>query len=137
MESGKAYSMDLRKRVMDAVCEGKLKLFEIAERFKVNVKTIYKWRKIFNATGSIGPKKRTQQNSRRKITDIEKFKLFVKENNNSTLKQIAVAWGNVSATTIRDTLRRIKFTFKKKHSDTKNVMKKSENNSGKKLQKWI
>ena len=40
-----SYSIDLRKRVIEAVNKGMLQLKEIAALFNVNVKTIYKWRK--------------------------------------------------------------------------------------------
>lgn len=113
MVSGKAYSIDLREKVMCAVSEGILKFFEIAQIFKINVKTIYKWRRQLEETGSVVPKKRSKDTYKCKINDTEQFKDFVERHKNSTLNEMAAEWGNVSAKTIGNTLKRINFTFKK------------------------
>lgn len=132
MISGKAYSVDLREKVISAVTEGTLKLCEIAQIFKINVKTIYKWRIQFKETGSVIPKKRNKDTYKCKIKDVDEFKDFVKNHKNSTLKEMAIKLGNVSPKTVGNTLKRINFTFKKKHFIIKNEMKKKEKNFKKK-----
>jgi transposase len=52
----RAYSMDLRKRVVDAVLSG-LTVREAASRFGVGVSTVVKWYQRQRATGSVAPKK--------------------------------------------------------------------------------
>ena len=51
----KAYSLDLRERVLAAVAEG-LPLGEAAERFRVSVPSIVRWRALERGGRGIGPK---------------------------------------------------------------------------------
>lgn len=113
MIPGKAYSTDLREKVISTISEKNMKFGEIARMFKINVKTIYKWRRQLKETGSIEPKKRNKDTYKCKINDTEKFKDFVKKHKDATLSEMAAKWGNISAKTIGNTLKRIKFTFKK------------------------
>ena len=48
----KAYSLDLRERVFDLLAKGKSKLF-IEETLGVATKTILKWQRHYEKTGSI------------------------------------------------------------------------------------
>lgn len=50
-----AYSIDLRKRVVDAVVAGAT-VRQVAERFGVSVSSVVKWRLRARATGSPAPK---------------------------------------------------------------------------------
>ncbi len=52
----RAYSMDLRKRVVDAVVSGST-VREAASRFGVGVSTVVKWHQRQRTTGSVAPKK--------------------------------------------------------------------------------
>lgn len=136
MSTGKAYSLDLRKRVIAMVSAGTM-LKDIAILFNVNLKTIYKWRKQFEEIGNFAPKTGYQRGHSHKIVDFDAFKNFVKENSDLTLKEMAEKFGNVSPQTIMRGMRRINFTFKKNNLDIKNAMKKKEQNSKKKFQKLI
>ena len=51
----KAYSLDLRERVLAAVAEG-LPLGEAAERFRVSVPSIVRWRALERRGRGVGPK---------------------------------------------------------------------------------
>ncbi len=51
----KAYSPDLRKRVLAAVAEG-MPLAEAAERFRVSVPSIVRWRALERGGRGVGPK---------------------------------------------------------------------------------
>ena len=51
----KAYSLDLRKRVVAAVAEGTA-LAEAAKRFRVSVASIVRWRALERRRGSARPK---------------------------------------------------------------------------------
>ena len=127
-----AYSEDLRKKVIAVVEEGILQLQEIAGLFRINVRTIYDWRKQFKETGTVKAKTGFHKGHGRKITDLDKFKEFVEANPDLTLKEMAQKWGNVSPKTIDRALKKINFTFKKNNSVIKNVMKKKELNFKKK-----
>ena len=118
------YSIDLRQRVL-AECDRKaLKRYEIASLFHVDLKTIYTWVKVRNSTGKIEPKSGYQKGHSHKITDTEKFKVFIADNPNSSLKELSKKWGNVSSSTIRDKLHKIGFTVKKNNGGTRSVMSK-------------
>ena len=122
------YSVDLRERVLAALDEKKLKRYEIAGQFKVDLKTIYNWDRLRTNTGKIEAKSGYQKGHSHKITDTEKFKSFIAENPNSSLKELSRKWGNVSSTTIGVKLHEIGFTIKKNSGDIKSVMNKKELN---------
>ncbi len=126
------YSVDLRKRVLAEYDKGVLKRYEIAKLFQVTVRTIYTWVQTRNLTGKIEAKSGYQKGHSHKIIDTEKFKSFITDNPNLSLKELSDKWGNVSSSTIRDKLLKIGFTVKKNNGDTKNVMSKKEQNTKKK-----
>jgi transposase len=128
MATRRAYSIDLRERVIEAVNKGIWQLKEIAKFFNINVKTIYKWRKILEITGTLAPKTGFEQGHSHKITNLDEFKNFVTENPDLTLKEMAQKWGNVSPQTIGRSLKKINFTLKKNNLAIKSAMKKKENN---------
>lgn len=122
-----AYSLDLRKRVIAVVKEGKLKIKEIAALYKINAETIRLWRRRIESGEALNPKKTgRKEGSCRKIKDDEKFKEFVDTTDAKTQKQMAEKLGNVSQMAVCRAMRRIKYTFKKKHLDTRSVKKKTE-----------
>ena len=116
------YSVDLRKRVLAEYDKGVLKRYEIAKLFQVTVRTIYTWIQTRDLTGKIEAKSGYQKGHGHKIIDTEKFKSFITDNPNSSLKELSDKWGNVSSSTIRDKLLKIGFTVKKNNGDTKNIV---------------
>jgi transposase len=122
------YSTDLRERVLAAWDEQKLKKSEIAEQFKIDLKTVYNWVKLREKTGVIEAKSGYQKGHSHKITDDEKFKNFIKENPNSSLKELSTKWGGISSTTIGNKLRSIGYTVKKNNGTMQNAMRKKEQN---------
>jgi transposase len=118
------YSIDLRERVLAECDKKEIKRFQIAEIFKVDLKTIYNWLKARKASGTIEPKSGYQKGHSHKITDTEKFKAFIAANPNLSLKELSRKWGGVSSTTIGNKLHNIGYTVKKNSGDIKNVMNK-------------
>lgn len=53
----RAYSLDLRERLVAAVLEGRLSRRQAAERFEVSVSTAVKWVDRYQRTGSAAPGK--------------------------------------------------------------------------------
>lgn len=122
------YSIDLRERVISAVKEGKLQMQEIATTYKVSTATIRIWRRQLEAGKGLQPQKTgRKEGACRKIQDDKKFKEFIDTTDAKTQKQMAKAWGDVSPMTISRAIRRISYTFKKKHLGTQNAMKKTDN----------
>ena len=123
-----AYSVDLRKKVLGAVDKKELSKGAIAKTFNVDRKTIYNWKKQRNRTGNLDPVTDHYKNRKLKINDFEKFKAFIRENQNMTLKQLAQKWGGVSSETIRRTLNNLGYSFKKNSFCIKKGTKNDELN---------
>ncbi len=52
---GRAYSVDLRERVVGAVCTGGLSCHQAATQFDVGISTAILWVRRFRETGSVEP----------------------------------------------------------------------------------
>jgi transposase len=112
----KAYSMDLRERVIAASEEGVMTHEEIAETFQVSVSWIGKLRKLFRETGSIEPKPhRGGQPGAFQGEAVERLSQAVKDNPDATLKQLATVVGISCSTSATDRmLRNLGITRKKR-----------------------
>ena len=117
------YSEDLRIRVLAEYDKKKLAIKDISKLFNVDEKTIYRWRKRREKTGNVSPIKNFQKGHNHKITDLVEFQIFVEQNPDLTTKEMAAQLGNVSPITIRRTLKKINFTFKKNNWIIENAMK--------------
>lgn len=112
-------SIDLRQRVINAVDNGE-RITSTAKTFKVCRNTIYNWLKKRKETGSIAPEENFQNGHSHKITDLEKFTSFVQEHKFCSAAEMAIEWeksmhATVGKTTIQRALKKINYTFKKKH----------------------
>ena len=57
----KAYSLDLRQKIIDVYNEGNISQRQLAKQFRVALSFIQKLLKQYRQTGNIAPKVRTQQ----------------------------------------------------------------------------
>ena len=57
----KAYSLDLRQKIIDTYFEGEISQRQLAKRFRVALSFVEKLLKQYRETGSIAPKVRIQQ----------------------------------------------------------------------------
>lgn len=57
----KAYSLDLRQKIVDAYAEGNISQRQLAKHFRVALSFIEKLLKQHRETGTIAPKVRTEQ----------------------------------------------------------------------------
>jgi transposase len=122
----KPYSNDFRQKVIAAIEMDGRKKVEVSEIFNISRNTIDLWLKRKEQTGTVLPKSTKPLNSRDKISDWEKFKIFVQENSSKTQSQMADLWvGEISSRTISRALAKIGFTRKKRVMDTANGMKAS------------
>lgn len=109
----RAYDYDLRKVVMKAVDEGKT-FKEISEQYGIDRKTIYRWRMNRKNRGNFKAKEVYVRGPSPKIKDLEKLKVFIINNKNKTLKELANLWFEpISGESIRRALKKINFTYKK------------------------
>ncbi len=111
-------SMDLRKRVIQAVESREESITDIAKRYSVGRKTIYRWRKLLSNTNSLKPKTGFQKGHSHKIADLNLFKNFVDKHKEHTLNQMTIEWEKltgikVSINTIYRKLMKLNYSSKK------------------------
>ena len=120
------YSDDLRRKVIDAVDRGERKS-QMCQMFNISRNTLDLWLKRREVTGSIGAIRDYQRGPKPKIDDLEAFEAFVQTQAHLTQEAMAQQWHQeISNRTIGKTLKRIKFTRKKRLMATKSVMKLNE-----------
>lgn len=105
----KAYSMDLRQRVVSFVNDGGTKV-EASKRFKIGRRTVYYYLARAKA-GKLEPKR--SWGSWKKL-DPQKLKDYVKTHSDSTLMEMRKVFG-VSHNTIWVRLNKLGITLKKTH----------------------
>ena len=114
----KAYSIDLRKRVLAAYDSGKYSLNQIAEQFQVTTRWIQELRQQRKQEGSIAP--RPSNKGRKPVfqgDNLEKLEQFIDANPDATLEEIKRYFVGVvecSIVTIHKTLKRLELRYKKK-----------------------
>jgi transposase len=112
--SMRAYSMDLRERVMADV-DGGMKAKDAAIKYRVSTNWIGKLKRIRKQTGRIAPiKQRTSRTS--KLDDaLPQLEQLVQQQPDATLKELRAHLGlTVGVSTIWRALKRLQYTFKKK-----------------------
>jgi transposase len=124
----KAYSYDLRQKVMDSIELDGLKKSEASHLFNISRNTINLWFQRRNETGDLQAKPTSLPGQRQKITDWQKFREFVQEHGDKTQAEMATLWGDISERTISRALKQIGFTRKKKLTAIGNGMKPNEPN---------
>lgn len=106
----KAYSEDLRKRVIESYEEGEEK-GTIIKIFKIGISTLNRWIREYRARGNYKPKQRTEYR-KRKFSDEELMK-YVEENPSATLEEMAKHF-KVKIASVWQRLKKLKITRKKK-----------------------
>jgi len=105
----KAYSEDLRKRVIESYEEGEEK-GTIIKIFKIGISTLNRWIREYRARGNYKPKQRTEYR-KRKFSDEELMK-YVEENPSATLEEMAKHF-KVKIASVWQRLKKLKITRKK------------------------
>jgi transposase len=124
----KAYSSDLRQKVMQAIEMDGVKKNEASQLFGISRNTINLWFKRREETGNIEVKARASASQQPKISDWKKFREFVQEHEDKTQAEMAELWGNISQRSISRALKQIGFTRKKKLMVIGRDMKKNAKN---------
>jgi transposase len=111
----RAYSLDLRQRVLKAYDEGKWTVGQIAERFKVGEWWVHKLKRQRKAGGGIGPRKgKVGQPRRLGPEHLHRLEHYVDKHPDATLEQIHETIGAAcTLVTIHNTLRRLGYRYKK------------------------
>ncbi len=127
----KAYSYDLRQKVMPAIELDGMKKSEASELFNISRNTINLWFQRKAATGDVQVKPRAKSSPKRKIRDWEAFRAFVKEHRDQTQAEMAQLWnGEISSRTIARALQTVGLTRKKRRMGIANETKQNGSNSG-------
>lgn len=120
----KAYSYDLRQKVMQAIELDGMKKSEASELFHISRNTINLWFQRKAETGDIQVKPRTRSSPKRKITDWEAFRAFAKQHEDKTQAEMAQLWeGDISSRTISRALQKLGLTRKKRRTGIANGTK--------------
>ena len=119
---GKAYSLDLREKVILFISAGKSKR-EASKIFAIGEDTIYRWLRL-HKTKNLAPKK--YKDYPRKIAD-EVLKDYVDKYPDHTLKEIGQAVG-LHSSKVWKYLKRLGITRKKRRLFMQSAVKKKEQN---------
>ena len=124
-------SVDLRKRVIDAVVDKKMRITDAAKTFNVGRKAIYRWLDLLKKTNSLTPKTGFQKGRVPKITDWEQFKDFAAKNQHLLVREMVLEWKNLtgvvmSNTTMERGLKKVGYTSKKKLLIMRKLIKQNE-----------
>lgn len=124
----KAYSMDLRKRVMAAYDSGRYTLKQVADRFQVTTRWIQQVRQRRKLEGSIAPHPQNQGRKpafRGKL--LEELNEFIQRHPDVTLEEIKEHFAEkitCSIVAIHYTLKRLGWRYKKKRYEPVNKTEK-------------
>jgi transposase len=128
----KAYSYDLRQRVVQAIELDGMKKSEAVQVFQVSRNTIYLWLARKAKIGDYQAKPNQPKGNGHKITDWEKFREFVRVNGDKTQEEMAKLWEMpISDRTMSRALKKIGFSRKKKLMAIEKEMKRKGENSRK------
>lgn len=120
----KAYSQDLRDRVISAHKDGKTSLEKIVSTFKICIETAKDWINRYETTGDYSSKQANGLGRQRRFTDKEALLNFIKENPDADGIAIRDAIApELPMSTFYDTLKRMNITFKKKSRGIKSAKK--------------
>ena len=117
------YSLDLRIKVIKAVNAGIPKK-DIIKTFNICKQTIYNWLELSKKYGSVDSIKKPRISNNRGIKDDVEFEKYVNKHADFTQKEMALDF-NVGASTIGRTLKRIKYSRKKRLKLIKKEPKKN------------
>lgn len=115
----KAYSLDLRQKILDTYLEGGISQRQLAKRFCVTLSFIEKLLKQYRETGSIAPKVRTQQTPPKlNEQQFNVLREIVEAKNDATLREIREQLKEktgvtIGISTVDRMLKKMEISFKK------------------------
>jgi transposase len=92
---GKAYSQDLRLRVLTAIDDGMSKM-AAHTMVRISRSTIDDWLALRAAQGHVRPKEFVQRGPQPGIADLAAFKVFALRHSGSTLEHMSRAWAQAT-----------------------------------------
>lgn len=132
----KAYSLDLRQKIVDAYAEGNISQRQLARRFRVALSFIEKLLKQYRETGSIAPKVRTQQTPTKLTKEqLSVLATIVEANNDATLEELRTLLHQqtgvlIGRSTLDRMLRHLNLTVKKNTTRQRKTERASTTTTG-------
>ncbi|GAB4453663.1 MAG: hypothetical protein OHK0029_06870 [Armatimonadaceae bacterium] len=125
----KAYSLDLRERIL-AACDNGATAKEAAERFAVSHDTVQRYKRQRRERGTLAPKPIPGRVPHIKETEHEAYRELVASRSDWTLASLAEAWEEQTGrkptvSVLSDTCQRLGITHKKRADSRKNEIPKS------------
>jgi len=132
----KAYSLDLRERIVAASDEGASEL-EVAKRFQVSLTSVQRYKRRRRQEGTLTPTPQKGRVPKIKQEESTQFRTLVESKKDWTLDSLGDAWQELkgfkpSVSVLSDTCQRFKITFKKSRESPLSETKRNEKPSGKK-----
>jgi transposase len=118
----KAYSADLRSRIVNTYNQGQLSIRETAQQFQVGKNFVCNLLKLWRNTGSVSPRPHGGgKPSKFSPSQIAILEEIVEQNNDATLEELAILLEEkcglkVSPSTVCRQLQKLKLTLKKNSS---------------------
>lgn len=118
----KAYSSDLRQKIVDRYKEGNISQRELARQFRVALSFVERLLKRYRETGNVKPKVRTEQTpTKLNVEQLSILEQLVEAQNDATLKELRgrleeKTGVSVSCTTIHRMLVKLNLSVKKNFS---------------------
>lgn len=110
----KAYSMDLRKRVL-ADCDAGLEVRQVAVKYRVSESWIRRLKQRRRETGETAPRRSGHAAEPKWLAHRERLESLVREQPDLTLSELRERLGiEISVPTLSRALRALQWTFKKK-----------------------
>lgn len=117
----KAYSLDLRQKIIDSYVQGEISQRQLAKRFRVALSFVEKLLKQYRESGSIAPKVRIQQTpTKLNQEQLNLLSSIVSDNNDATLDELRILLEQKSGiligrSTLDRMLKKLNLNLKKKH----------------------
>jgi transposase len=126
----RAYSYDLRQKVLNAIQLDGMKKSEAAQVCQLSRNTINLWLKRQEETGDDHAKTTRPHQTNSKITDWDKFASLAKQHGGKTQEQMAQLWEEqISVRTISRALQKLGLSRKKRRMAIENGMSTNERRS--------
>ena len=126
----KAYSLDLRQRIVESLCEGTT-CKTTSQRFDVSLSTVKRYKRDWKSEGSLAPKPIPGRPRLIQETEHEEFLALVASKTNWTLDSLGDAWEaskgiKPTVSVLSRTCKRLKITRKKSPASPEKEMLPSE-----------
>ncbi|NEP25360.1 MAG: transposase [Moorea sp. SIO1F2] len=117
----KAYSVDLRQKIIDAYNQGNISQRKLAQQFNVALSFVQKLLKQYRETGNIAPKVRTKQTPIKLTPEqLAILRDLVIKNNDATLDELRIWLAEetgvlIGRSTVDRMIKRLNLTRKRNH----------------------